>query len=239
MAAVRRPAQARVTLNCGPQRIRSRWEFERREHYAAQIAEHLARLEKLRRPTRRLFLERVKSHFRTCKHQPDRPVRFASLLYVGGNFAGFMVWSNNNHHHEGWAMFKLADVFDARRGGLSRLIGGVGQLIRIPSGTYRWRSPHGQAALPLPAQEARRREPPQRQQRSTVPGSAMRTCKLEGSAHTGQSGTVRSASEEHSKPRDARHHVAASQSPKSSQNPPWTRLKVVDTFRLGMLAVPS
>ena len=93
--------------------------------------------------------------------------------------------------------------------------------------------------LLLPAQETRQHEPPQRQQRSTVPGSAVRTCELEGSAHTGQSGTVRSASEEHSKPCDARHHVAASQSPKSSQNPPWTRLKVVDTFRLGMLPVLS
>lgn len=56
----------------------------------------------------------VESHFKTGKYHPDYPGRFVSLLHVRGHFGGFLDWYNNEHHHEGLALFTPADVFHGR-----------------------------------------------------------------------------------------------------------------------------
>jgi putative transposase len=56
----------------------------------------------------------VESHFKTAKYQPDYPGRFASATHVRGWFAQLFEWYNDDHHHEGLALFTPADVFFAR-----------------------------------------------------------------------------------------------------------------------------
>ncbi len=56
----------------------------------------------------------VESHFKTAKYQPEYPKRFVSLLHVRGYFSEFLGWYNDEHHHEGIAMFTPGDVFHGR-----------------------------------------------------------------------------------------------------------------------------
>lgn len=56
----------------------------------------------------------VESHFKTAKYQPDFPERFSSLTHVRGWFDELFVWYNNEHHHQGLALFTPADVFHQR-----------------------------------------------------------------------------------------------------------------------------
>ena len=80
----------------------------------AQLLATLAIEQSLSRPRVSNDNPFVESYFKTCKYQPDTPDRFASLLHVRGHFGGFMPWYNNEHHHEGLAMFTPADVFHGR-----------------------------------------------------------------------------------------------------------------------------
>ena len=56
----------------------------------------------------------VESHFKTAKYQPDYPGQFASATHTRGWFAQLFSWYNDDHHHEGLALFTPADVFFAR-----------------------------------------------------------------------------------------------------------------------------
>jgi len=56
----------------------------------------------------------VESHFKTAKYQPDFPERFASLTHVRAWFEELFAWYNNEHHHQGLALFTPADVFHKR-----------------------------------------------------------------------------------------------------------------------------
>lgn len=56
----------------------------------------------------------VESHFKTAKYQPDYPERFASLTHTRGWFEQLLRWYNDDHHHEGLALFTPADVFFGR-----------------------------------------------------------------------------------------------------------------------------
>lgn len=52
--------------------------------------------------------------FKTRKYQPDFPERFASLLDGRAYCQTFLGWHNEEHHHEGLALFTPADVFHGR-----------------------------------------------------------------------------------------------------------------------------
>lgn len=56
----------------------------------------------------------VESHFKTAKYQPDFPDRFSSLTHVRGWFDELFTWYNNDHHHQGLALFTPGDVFHKR-----------------------------------------------------------------------------------------------------------------------------
>jgi putative transposase len=51
------------------------------------------------------------SQFKTLKHQPDYPGRFASSLHARAWLGDFFAWHNDQHHHAGLALFTPADVF--------------------------------------------------------------------------------------------------------------------------------
>lgn len=52
--------------------------------------------------------------FKTLKYQPDFPERFESLLHGRAYCQTFFGWHNDDHHHEGLALFTPADVFHVR-----------------------------------------------------------------------------------------------------------------------------
>ncbi len=54
------------------------------------------------------------SQFKTLKYQPDYPGRFGSALHARGWLASFFGWYNEEHHHEGLALFTPAEVFFGR-----------------------------------------------------------------------------------------------------------------------------
>lgn len=56
----------------------------------------------------------VESHFKTAKYQPDFPDRFSSLTHARGWFDELFAWYNNEHHHQGLALFTPSDVFHGR-----------------------------------------------------------------------------------------------------------------------------
>jgi putative transposase len=56
----------------------------------------------------------VESHFKTAKYQPDFPQAFASSTHVRGWFHELFAWYNEEHHHQGLALFTPADVFHGR-----------------------------------------------------------------------------------------------------------------------------
>ncbi|WP_437572883.1 DDE-type integrase/transposase/recombinase [Sorangium sp. So ce542] len=51
------------------------------------------------------------SQFKTLKHQPDYPDRFASLAHARAWCQEFFTWYNDLHQHSGLALFTPADVF--------------------------------------------------------------------------------------------------------------------------------
>lgn len=51
------------------------------------------------------------AHFRTAKYQPDYPGRFADIDAARGWFQDFFEWYNEQHHHEGIALFTPGQVF--------------------------------------------------------------------------------------------------------------------------------
>jgi len=52
--------------------------------------------------------------FKTFKYQPDFPDHFESLLHGRAYCQTFFGWHNDDHHHEGLALFTPADVFHGR-----------------------------------------------------------------------------------------------------------------------------
>lgn len=56
----------------------------------------------------------VESHFKTAKYRPDYPERFTSVLHVRGHFEQTFAWYNDEHHHDGLALFTPADVYFGR-----------------------------------------------------------------------------------------------------------------------------
>lgn len=56
----------------------------------------------------------VESHFKTAKYQPDFPAAFVSSTHVRGWFHELFAWYNEQHHHQGLALFTPADVFHGR-----------------------------------------------------------------------------------------------------------------------------
>jgi transposase InsO family protein len=54
------------------------------------------------------------AHFRTAKYQPDFPGAFVDVSHAREHFAPFYEWYNDEHHHEGLALFRPADVFFGR-----------------------------------------------------------------------------------------------------------------------------
>jgi putative transposase len=51
------------------------------------------------------------AHFRTAKYQPDYPGRFADIDGARAWFQDFFEWYNDQHHHEGLALFTPGQVF--------------------------------------------------------------------------------------------------------------------------------
>ena len=51
------------------------------------------------------------AHFRTAKYQPDYPGRFLNIDAARAWFREFFDWYNDEHHHEGIALFTPAEVF--------------------------------------------------------------------------------------------------------------------------------
>lgn len=51
------------------------------------------------------------SHFHTLKYQPDYPGRFRDLDHARRWCDDFFRWYNEDHHHDGLALFTPADVF--------------------------------------------------------------------------------------------------------------------------------
>lgn len=56
------------------------------------------------------------SQFKTLKYQPDYPERFDSPPHATGYLGAFFGWHNDDHHHEGLALFTPADVYFGRVG---------------------------------------------------------------------------------------------------------------------------
>jgi putative transposase len=54
------------------------------------------------------------SQFKTLKYQPDYPGEFGSPLHARGYLEAFFGWHNDDHHHEGLALFTPADVYFGR-----------------------------------------------------------------------------------------------------------------------------
>jgi putative transposase len=54
------------------------------------------------------------SQFKTLKYQPDYPGEFGSPLHARGYLEAFFAWHNDEHHHEGLALFTPADVYFGR-----------------------------------------------------------------------------------------------------------------------------
>lgn len=54
------------------------------------------------------------SHFHTVKYQPDYPGCFHDLAHARRWLEEFFRWYNEQHHHEGLALFTPADVFFGR-----------------------------------------------------------------------------------------------------------------------------
>ena len=53
------------------------------------------------------------AHFRTAKYQPDYPGRFVDIDAARAWFQDFFDWYNEQHHHEGIALFTPGQVFRA------------------------------------------------------------------------------------------------------------------------------
>ncbi|HEV2742652.1 MAG TPA: DDE-type integrase/transposase/recombinase [Rubrobacter sp.] len=54
------------------------------------------------------------AQFKTLKYQPDYPGRFDSPPHARGYLGAFFGWHNDDHHHEGLALFTPADVYFGR-----------------------------------------------------------------------------------------------------------------------------
>jgi putative transposase len=54
------------------------------------------------------------SHFHTVKYQPDYPGHFRDLAHARTWCGEFFHWYNDEHHHDGLALFTPADVFFGR-----------------------------------------------------------------------------------------------------------------------------
>jgi putative transposase len=54
------------------------------------------------------------SHFHTVKYQPDYPGRFHDIAHARRWCGEFFAWYNDEHHHDGLALFTPADVFFGR-----------------------------------------------------------------------------------------------------------------------------
>lgn len=56
----------------------------------------------------------AESHFHTVKYQPDYPGRFRDIGHARRWCNDFFRWYNEDHHHDGLALFTPADVFFGR-----------------------------------------------------------------------------------------------------------------------------
>lgn len=56
----------------------------------------------------------VESQFHTLKYQPDYPGRFRDITHARRWCEDFFRWYNEEHHHEGLALFTPGDVFHDR-----------------------------------------------------------------------------------------------------------------------------
>lgn len=54
------------------------------------------------------------AQFKTLKYQPDYPGEFGSPLHARGYLEAFFGWHNDDHHHEGLALFTPAEVYFGR-----------------------------------------------------------------------------------------------------------------------------
>lgn len=54
------------------------------------------------------------SHFHTAKYQPDYPGRFRDIRHARHWCTDFFQWYNDEHHHDGLALFTPADVYFGR-----------------------------------------------------------------------------------------------------------------------------
>jgi putative transposase len=54
------------------------------------------------------------AQFKTLKYQPDYPGRFNNIIDARGWLQPFFSWYNDDHHHDGLALFTPADVFRGR-----------------------------------------------------------------------------------------------------------------------------
>ncbi len=56
----------------------------------------------------------IESLFKTCKYQPDFPDRFGSPQHARDWCRPFFEWYNEEHHHEGLALYTPSEVFHRR-----------------------------------------------------------------------------------------------------------------------------
>jgi len=56
----------------------------------------------------------IESLFKTCKYQPDFPDRFGSPQHARDWCRPFFDWYNDEHHHEGLALYTPSEVFHGR-----------------------------------------------------------------------------------------------------------------------------
>lgn len=61
------------------------------------------------------------AHFRTAKYQPDYPGRFLDIGAARAWFQEFFDWYNEQHHHEGIALFTPGQVFRGEVAGVAAI----------------------------------------------------------------------------------------------------------------------
>lgn len=97
------------------------------------------------------------SLFKTLKVQPEYPQRFGSLSQAQAYVEHFVHWVNNEHHHEGLALFTPADVFHGR---VTEVAARRQTALNIAYEKHPERFVRGRPNLPLPPAQVHINGPP-------------------------------------------------------------------------------
>jgi putative transposase len=92
------------------------------------------------------------AHFRTAKYQPDYPGRFLDIDAARAWFQDFFEWYNEQHHHEGIALFTPGQVF---RGEVATVAAVRQQALDDAFKAHPERFVKGPPSVPLPPPQVR------------------------------------------------------------------------------------